>query len=213
MTGLLIAVSSPNLEIEKRLWKRGYHYVAGIDEVGRGAWAGPVVAAAVILPFNVSLPFGLADSKKLTVKRREELNKEIRELAVDFSFGLGSVKIIEKYGIANATQRAMRQAIRGLQNPPDFHLIDYFEINYIKKSRQRGIKKGDAICASIAAASILAKVYRDNLMIKQGQKRDYGRYKFQNHKGYGTKEHQEAIEKYGVCKIHRVSFVPERFKI
>jgi ribonuclease HII len=198
------------LHFERELWKQGYRYVAGIDEVGRGAWAGPVVAAAVIFPPSVDLPKGLADSKKLTAKRREELDKEIQHLALDYSVGSVSVGIIEKYGIANAAQRAMRRAIRGLNNAPDYHLIDYFELNYINKSCQRGIKKGDVVCASIAAASILAKVYRDDLMRKLDDHAHFSVYRFGKHKGYGTKEHQRAIQDYGVCKIHRVSFVPDR---
>lgn len=184
--------------------------MAGVDEVGRGAWAGPVVAAAVVLPPNCEIPRGLRDSKLLTPKRREELDEEIRALAVCFAVGSASVAAIEKKGIAVATQIAMRGALRRLSPEPDFYLIDYFTLKHVNKSTQQAVKKGDVYCASIAAASVVAKVYRDGLMRRYDDSRDLKGYRFGRHKGYGTKRHQEAIKVRGLCKIHRVSFIPEK---
>ena len=199
----------PNLRIEQELWKQGYRYVAGVDEVGRGAWAGPVVAAAVIFPPEVKIPQGLRDSKLLTPKRREELNEKIKEIALGFAVGECGSPIIEKKGIAIATQMAMRRALKKLSPEPDFSLIDYFTLKYIKKSTQKAVKKGDLHCASIAAASIVAKVYRDNLLRELDDDKEFEVYQFGKHKGYGTKFHQEAIRRYGVSSVHRASFVPK----
>ncbi len=198
----------PNLDTEKNLWDQGHRFIAGIDEVGRGAWAGPVVAAAVIFPRNFELPQGLRDSKLLTPKKREELDKQIKEVALGFSVGSTSVVMIEKKGIAVASQVAMRKAVRSLDPKPDFLLTDYFALKYIRKSCQQAIKKGDVYCVSIAAASILAKVFRDNLMRELDRRQEFEVYRFGKHKGYGTKFHQEAITRFGVSRIHRVSFVP-----
>ena len=200
---------SPTLNFERKLWSQGYSHIAGVDEAGRGAWAGPVVAAAVILPQNVEIPQGLRDSKLLTPKKREELSEQIKEIAVSFSVAEVSVLTIEKKGIATAAQMAMRKALRNLKPSPDFVLIDYFTLKYLKKSSQRAIKKGDLYCASIAAASILAKVFRDQLMRELDSRREFEVYQFGKHKGYGTRQHQKAIREYGVCPIHRISFVPE----
>ena len=202
----------PNLKIEQELWSQGYSYIAGVDEAGRGSWAGPVVAAAVILPRGVKIPNGLRDSKLLTPKKREELAEEIRKVAVSFAVGEISVKVIEKHGISLANQMAMRKALRGLEPEPDFSLIDYITLKYIKKSCQQAITKGDLYCASIAAASIIAKVFRDNLMRKLDDDEEFEVYQFGKHKGYGTKFHQEAIREFGVSRIHRVSFVPGELK-
>ena len=199
----------PNLNIEKKLWDQGFCHIAGIDEVGRGAWAGPVVAAAVILSQDAKIPEGLRDSKLLTSKRREELNEKIKETALGFAVGECGSPIIEKKGIASATQMAMRKALRALKPQPDFSLIDYFCLDGIAESKQRAVKKGDLHCASIAAASIIAKVYRDDLMRKLDREKKFKVYQFGKHKGYGTKLHQEAIVKYGVTRAHRISFIPE----
>jgi ribonuclease HII len=202
----------PTLNLEKELWAQGYYHIAGIDEAGRGSWAGPVVAAAVILPRNVELPNGLRDSKLLTPKRREELNKEIKEIATAVAVGECDSPIVEEKGIAAAAQMAMRKALRSLDPKPDFSLIDYFTLDYVKKSRQKAVVKGDLYCASISAASIVAKVYRDDLMRQLEEDEEFKVYQFGKHKGYGTKLHQEAIRKYGVCGIHRESFIPESLK-
>ncbi len=177
--------------------------------MGRGAWAGPVVAAAVVLPQDVKVPNGLRDSKLVTAKKREELFGQIKKIAVSFSIGSVSVATIEKRGIAIAAQMAMRRALRSLDPEPDFSLIDFYTLKYIKKSCQQAIKKGDVYCVSIAAASILAKVFRDNLMRELGRRQEFEVYQFGKHKGYGTRLHQEAITKFGVSRIHRVSFVPK----
>lgn len=202
----------PTLKIEKELWDKGYRFVAGIDEVGRGAWAGPVVAAAVIFPPSIEIPQGLCDSKLLPPPKREELAKEIKEMAVSFAVGQIPVSIIEKKGISTATQMAMRQALRRLSSTVDFVLIDYFSLKYLKKSCQQAIKKGDVCCASIAAASIIAKVYRDFLMRQFDKDKKLRVYQFGKHKGYGTKLHQEAIARFGVSWAHRISFVPDSLK-
>lgn len=202
----------PNLKLEKELWAQGYSYVAGVDEVGRGAWAGPVVAAAVVFSPEVKVPKGLRDSKLLPPKKREELDEQIRKVALGFAVGAASVGVIEKRGIAVATKMAMRKALRGLNPEPDFSLIDYFTLKYIKKSRQIAVKKGDLYCVSIAAASIVAKVFRDDLMRKLDQEREFEVYQFGKHKGYGTALHQEAIREYGVSQVHRASFIPDSLK-
>ncbi len=178
--------------------------------MGRGAWAGSVVAAAVVFSPKAAIPKGLRDSKLLTPKRREELDKQIKKGAVSFAVGEVSPQVIEKEGIAAANQRAMRKALKKLNPEPDFSLIDYFTLKYIKKSCQRAIKKGDLHCASIAAASIVAKVYRDDLMRQLDKDEELKIYQFGRHKGYGTKLHQEMIRKYGCSKVHRGSFVPDK---
>lgn len=200
----------PNLDLEQELWRQGYRFVAGVDEVGRGAWAGPVVAAAVVFPQDFKVPQGLRDSKLLTPRQREELCDQIRKVAVSLSVGEVPPSTIERKGIVSASEMAMRKAIRGLDPQADFLITDYFSLRYIKKSRQRAVKKGDVYCVSIAAASIVAKVYRDTLMRKFDDHVYLSVYQFGKHKGYGTKLHQQAIREYGVSRIHRASFIPER---
>lgn len=202
----------PNLSIEKELWKRGYRRVAGVDEAGRGSWAGPIVAAAVIFPQEVKIPQGLRDSKLLTPKKRQELNKKIKEIAVSFAVGECGSPIIEKKGITAANQMAMRKSLQALDPQPDFSLIDYFELDSLERSKQRAVEKGDLHCVSISAASIIAKVFRDDLMRKFDDDEEFSVYQFGKHKGYGTRLHQEAIAEYGVSRIHRVSFIPKGLK-
>ncbi|MDO8637993.1 MAG: ribonuclease HII [Candidatus Daviesbacteria bacterium] len=199
----------PTLNIEKKLWKQGYRCVCGLDEVGRGAFAGPVVVGAVIFSFDVDLPEGIADSKLLTSKKREILDKEIKNLAHSWAIGEISVGDINKVGIGKATQMAFRKAIKNLKKSPDYYLIDAFFIKHLNRKRQQPVQGGDKICASISAASIIAKVYRDNLMVKLHQK--YPQYGFAKHKGYGTLEHREALKKHGLSKIHRKSFNLQKF--
>lgn len=199
----------PNLNLEKELWAQGYSHIAGVDEAGRGSWAGPVVAAAVVFPPDVKVPDGLRDSKLLTPKKREELDKQIKEVAAGFAIGEVSAGGIERRGIAVASAMAMRQALRGLEPSPDFSLVDYLTLKYIRSVSQKAITKGDVYCVSIAAASIIAKVHRDNLMRELDDDEEFGVYQFGRHKGYGTKLHQQLICEHGVCRIHRVSFVPE----
>ncbi len=198
----------PTLKQERKLWQKGYQFVAGVDEVGRGAWAGPVVASAVIFPPDIKLPKDLRDSKLLQPAKRRELSEIIQELALSYAIAERKVTIINNHGIVSATQRAMRAALRKLSPTAEFEFIDAFYIRYLCKSKQMAIIKGDKTCASIAAASILAKVYRDNLMTGKVH-RQYPKYRFCSHKGYGTPEHQEAIQRWGITKIHRVNFIPQ----
>ena len=200
---------TPTLDIESKLWKKGLRDIAGLDEVGRGAFAGPVVVGAVIFPPDVTLPEGIADSKLLRPRQREMLAEIIKDKAVSWSIAEIAVCHINKLGIGKATQMAFRKVLRLLAKPADFVLMDAFNIKHLNRSRQKAIKDGDKICASISAASIIAKVYRDKLMKKLHIK--YPQYGFAKHKGYGTKAHQDAIKKYGLCRIHRKSFNLTKF--
>lgn len=194
----------PTLNIETKLWQSGYSYVCGLDEAGRGSFAGPVVAGAVIFPKNCELLEGVADSKLLKPRQREKLSMQIKECALSWSVSEINVSDINKVGIGKATQMAFRKAIKSLDKYPDFILIDAFYVKHLSRRRQQPIKDGDKICASISAASIIAKVHRDKLMKKLHKK--YPQYGFSKHKGYGTKKHQEAIREYGLSRIHRKSF-------
>ncbi len=178
--------------------------VCGIDEAGRGPLAGPVVAGACILPEDCQILY-LNDSKKLSEKRREALFEEIKEKAVAFGIGIVSPAVIDEINILQATYEAMRQAVSKLPSVPDIFLNDAVIIPGIEESRQVKIIKGDAKSVSIAAASILAKVTRDHMMTEYD--RLYPQYGFAKHKGYGTKAHLDAIRQYGMCPIHRRSFL------
>jgi ribonuclease HII len=196
----------PMFSYERKLWDDGVSFIAGIDEAGRGPLAGPVVAAAVIIPKEIDFPL-VNDSKKLTDKQRRKLRTEI--MSVDkilFSIIEISVAEIEKINILRATHSAMKKAVLKL-NCADFALIDGLPVPDFPIPSQ-AIVKGDSKSASIAAASILAKVYRDELMEKYAVK--YPQYGFEKHKGYGTKGHMEALKKYGPCPIHRKTFAPVR---
>lgn len=178
--------------------------VCGIDEAGRGPLAGPVVAGACILPADCQILY-LNDSKKLSEKRREALFEEIKEKAVAFSVGIVSPAVIDEINILQATYEAMRQAVSKLPVTPDIFLNDAVIIPGIEENRQVKIIKGDAKSVSIAAASILAKVTRDHMMAEYDSL--YPQYGFAKHKGYGTKAHLDAIREYGLCPIHRRSFL------
>jgi ribonuclease HII len=194
-----------NLSYERRLHRRGIKCVAGVDEVGRGPLAGPVVAAAVILPPEEKIK-GLDDSKKLTPKKREELCREIKEKALAIGVGRIGHRLIDRLNIGRANLLAMKKAVEKLKIPPDFLLVDG-ERNYIKISiPQKGISGGDRKCASIAAASIVAKVVRDRIMLRYHKK--FPQYGFDQHKGYGTRLHLKSLEELGPCPIHRWSFAP-----
>lgn len=182
---------------------KAYTYIAGVDEVGRGPLAGPVVAACVILDKNKQILY-LNDSKKLSEKKREALYKEICESAVAYSIGIVSPARIDEINILNATYEAMRAAISNLKLKPDILLNDAVHIPEVD-IKQVSIIKGDAKSVSIAAASIVAKVSRDRLMVEYDSL--YPEYKFAKNKGYGTKEHIAAIKEHGLCPIHRRSFV------
>ena len=178
--------------------------ICGIDEAGRGPLAGPVVAAAVVLPKECGI-LGLHDAKKLSPARREALYKEIREKAVSFGVGVVSPGVIDEINILQATYEAMRQAVSALTVSPDRFLNDAVVIPGIEAERQVSIVKGDAKSVSIAAASILAKVERDHMM--EAYDGLYPQYGFARHKGYGTKAHMEAIRAFGMCPIHRRTFL------
>jgi len=191
------------IEFENQAIADGYRFIAGVDEVGRGCLAGAVVAAACILDLSKPLPEGLNDSKKISAKRREKLDEEIRAQAICFAIGQVEADEIDQINILQATKKAMRLAIVNLNPPADFLLIDALELRDVKLP-QKGIIHGDAISASIAAASIIAKVYRDNLMCELD--RIYPAYGFARHAGYGTKIHFEALRSHGACAIHRKTF-------
>lgn len=194
----------PDFEYELSAKEKGYKCICGVDEAGRGPLAGPVCAAAVILPENCEIE-GLNDSKKLSEKKREMLFDVICEKAVSYSIAFGSIEEIEKFNILEATFIAMNRAIDGLEVTPDFALIDGNRVPKNIKIPCETVVKGDFKSASIAAASILAKVTRDRLMEEYDEK--YPEYNFKKHKGYGTKEHTELILKYGVSEVHRPSFL------
>jgi len=188
---------------EKMYSRRGYHRIAGVDEVGRGPLAGPVVAAAVILPPE-GIGEKLFDSKQIPSKKREELYETIFAEAEGVGIGIIGQEEIDRINILQATLKAMALAIENLPLPPDFILIDGSQGGLALPIPQKPIRKGDRLCNSVAAASIVAKVTRDRMMLECHQK--YPQYNFARHKGYGTKEHQRAIEKFGVCELHRKTF-------
>lgn len=190
-------------EIENSLYAEGYKMICGVDEAGRGPLAGPVCAAAVILPKGLELP-GLNDSKKLTDKKRRELFPIIKEQAIAYGIGLASHEEIDEINILQATYLAMERAIAQLEGKADYALIDG---NRAKDFGLpvRTVVKGDSLSASIAAASVLAKVTRDDIMLEMAEK--YPQYGFEVHKGYGTKAHYEALREHGHSSIHRLSFL------
>ena len=238
-------MSYPNFHFEQSVWKEGYKFVAGVDEVGRGALAGPVVAGCVVFERNFSKNknsifatqklngIKIDDSKKLSAKQREEASNWIKENALTWGIGEASAREIDKLGIVKATNRAMRRAIgnanQRLHDPIQFLLIDAFYLPYakgiprpVKRKRrhkvnekwrsnlssglQKAIVKGDEKSYSIAAASIVAKVYRDDLMVKLGRKNKYRKYAWGKNVGYGTRSHRDAIKKLGINVYHRRSF-------
>lgn len=190
-------------EIEDRYFADGVKLICGIDEAGRGPLAGPVCAAAVILPPHIELP-GLNDSKKLTDKRRRELYPMIKEAAVAYGIGFASHEEIDEINILQATYLAMERAIAQLRVSPDLLLIDGNRAKDFGIPAQT-VVKGDSLSASIAAASVLAKVTRDDLMLEAAK--EYPQYGFEVHKGYGTKAHYEALTGFGISPIHRRTFL------
>jgi ribonuclease HII len=188
---------------ERKYRAEGFQWIAGIDEVGRGPLAGPVVAAAVILPVDFFLP-GIDDSKRLSEKKREEFNEIIRSDAIAISISMIHAEEIDAINIYQATKKAMKSAVVTLHKRPDFLLIDAMKLETPYSSDS--IIKGDAKSVSIAAASIVAKVARDQLMKELSV--IFPAYGFQKNKGYGTKEHIEAIQEYGITPFHRKSFAP-----
>jgi len=198
---------SPNLDEEDKLRSQGYELIAGIDEAGRGALAGPVVAAAVILPHQASLPWfeRVRDSKKLNSTERESLFELIQKEAVAVGTGIIPPQVIDSVNILRATKLAMMQAVEKLPEQPTFLLIDRITLPQCPIA-QRGITRGDESCVSIACASIIAKVTRDRVM--QEFERIHPGYGFALHKGYGTREHMSCLQKLGPSPIHRLYFAP-----
>ncbi|HHU69755.1 MAG TPA: ribonuclease HII [Thermoanaerobacterales bacterium] len=190
------------LLFEKKAYELGYKLVVGVDEAGRGPLAGPVVAAAVIFPKGIIIS-GIDDSKKLSPRKRELLYHKIKEKALYLNVEVVDEKYIDKYNILNASIKAIKDAVEGLEVTPDYVLIDGND-NNIFDFPHRCIVKGDSRSFSIAAASIVAKVERDKLMMKYDK--IYPGYGFGKHKGYGTREHIKNIKEYGLCPIHRRSF-------
>jgi len=200
-------MQKPSFTEEKILEAQGYQYIAGIDEVGRGPLAGPVVAAAVILPCHIDTPWlnQVKDSKQLSPARRELLFHHIHEVAISIGIGVVQHKIIDAEGIVKATRLAMKLAIGQLSPPPEFLLIDYMRLPEVPLP-QKGITNGDSLCFSIACASIIAKVSRDHMMRELDG--IYPGYGLAQHKGYGTREHLACLCRLGPSPIHRQSFKP-----
>lgn len=194
---------SDMFEIERACKEKGFSLICGVDEAGRGPLAGPVCAAAVILPEYVEIP-GLNDSKKLSDKRRRELFPLIKEQAVAYAIVLVDEKMIDEINILQATFRAMEQAVAQLSATPDYVLVDGNKLPNLTIPAE-AVVQGDSRSASIAAASILAKVTRDDIMLEMAEK--YPMYQFEVHKGYGTKAHYEKLREFGPSPIHRMTFL------
>ena len=209
----------PSLEEETALLSQGYSFIAGVDEAGRGSLAGPVVAAAVILPIGDLAPYhfspaeclecfaGVRDSKQVTARERERLYDVVMQHALAVGVGIGPVEMIDERNILQATKYAMRDAIAQLTTPPQALLLDAIHLPDLELL-QRSIIKGDALCLSIAAASIIAKVTRDRMMVQLHKL--FPAYGFAKHKGYGTEEHLIALREHGASPHHRRSFAPVR---
>ncbi len=191
------------LRYEKNLLKSGYKYICGVDEVGRGPLAGPVVCAAVIMPLD-KLIDGVDDSKKLTVKKREKLSVEIHKIAVACAICRVEPEVIDEINILQATRLCMKNAVESLEIKPDYVLTDG-NMTLDIDIPQRSVIKGDSFSYSIGAASVVAKVFRDNLMDEYSA--IYPEYSFEKNKGYGTSQHIAALKRAGICSIHRRSFV------
>lgn len=204
----------PHLKEERALIRRGYGRIAGLDEAGRGSWAGPVVAAAVVLPLERrNLPaklLGVRDSKLLTPRRREEALEKVIEVASGIGIGVVPPQFIDERGIVAATRLAMRRALDALPMRPDYLLVDYLSLPE-ESLPHKSIVRGDNLSLSIACASIVAKVERDRMMIASEE--EYPGYGFARHKGYGTPQHREALERLGLTTLHRLSFRPMRFMV
>ncbi|MBS4455815.1 ribonuclease HII [Tuanshanicoccus lijuaniae] len=194
------------LECERRLWQEGYQYIAGIDEVGRGPLAGPVVTATVILPKDCDALIGVTDSKQLSPAKRQHFVELIKSVALAYVITETSVETIDKYNIYEATRRSMRESVLALSLQPDYLLIDAMHID--SSLPQESLIKGDQRSLSIAAASILAKEYRDQRMMEYALQ--YPEFGFDQHMGYGTAQHLSALATFGYTPIHRQSFAPVR---
>jgi ribonuclease HII len=207
-------MDTPTLEIELALRVQGHRFIAGLDEAGRGAWAGPVVAAAVVLPLDQSdlahVLAGVRDSKQLSPVVRERLLDVIRETALGIGVGVSAPAVIDRDGVLPATRRAMRQALARLLPQPECLVLDHLQLRSVSLP-QVAFPKADARCLSVAAASIVAKVTRDRLMGLLDER--YPGYGFARHKGYGTAVHRAALADLGPTPIHRMSFAPLRARL
>jgi ribonuclease HII len=192
--------TKPTWRYEESLWEKGFKLIAGVDEAGRGALAGPLIAAAVILPRGFCLD-EVCDSKLLTSKTREKIYQIIIENALSYNLAAASPQEIDQVGIQKAHLSALKRAVEGLKPPPDFILCDYYRLPF---RNSKSFKHGDRDCYTIACASILAKVRRDQLMLEYH--REYPQYRFDEHKGYPTPQHLKAIRKYRPSPIHRLSY-------
>ncbi len=202
-------IEKPTLDLEKALWEQGFFYIAGIDEAGRGAWAGPVMAGAVILPIDLDLlniMDGVRDSKQMTPLERDRMAAIIMDQALCWSVGSADHQEIDQFGILPATRLAMERAIMDLSVKPQYLLLDYVWLPR-QMTPQQSMPKGDIHSLSIASASILAKVFRDRWMTTEASEK-YPVYGFDQHKGYGTQLHQSRLEEFGPCEIHRKTFHP-----
>ncbi len=195
------------LAIEKELYGQGFQLICGVDEAGRGPLAGPVCAAAVILPPNAEIP-GLNDSKKLSDKKRRELFPIIKKIALAYAIVMVDEKTIDEINILQATFRAMERSVAQLDTTPDYILVDGNKLPDLTVNA-KAVVHGDSLSASIAAASVLAKVSRDDFMLEQAK--IYPEYGFEIHKGYGTKAHTAAILEHGPCPIHRTTFLKKLY--
>lgn len=201
----------PHLQKETRLQTAGYHHLAGLDEAGRGTWAGPVVAAAVILPLHqpdkLALLTEVRDSKKMTLRQRERAFEQIQNIALSVGVGVSDNRYIDQHRIIAATRHAMHQALSQLNPPAEYLLLDALALPEIDLP-QEAFYKADSISLTVACASVIAKVSRDRLMVEFDT--TYPGYGFAQHKGYGTKAHRAALAQRGPCEIHRFSFAPIR---
>jgi len=201
------------LEYERGFWGRGLS-VAGVDEAGRGPLAGPVVAAAVILPLDcpnlAETLTGVNDSKLLSPERRDYYFVLIRETALAVSFGMASPALVDELNVVGATRYAMQQALLGLRPAPDYLLLDHLRLPAVALPQQ-AFPKADTLSLSVAAASVIAKVTRDRLMVQFND--EYPGYAFDRHKGYGTPQHRTALAKHGPCRLHRMSYAPLKILI
>ena len=207
-----MSIVKPTFQEENICWQQGFRFVAGIDEAGRGPLAGPVVAAAVILPKELKNPWSklVADSKLVSEVRREYLFDCITGIAVSYGVGVIDAGTIDIIGIAKAARLAMKSAVKQLEPRPDYLLIDFFRLPEVR-IKQQGVLEGDSVCFSIACASIIAKVTRDRLMRELDK--EYPGYYFAEHKGYSTKKHQECLRRLGPSPIHRMTFQPVRDQV
>ena len=201
--------SKPHLQKEIALLKQGYHFVAGLDEAGRGARAGPVVAAAVILPLDQpqlsQILTGLDDSKKLTPRQREVYFEKIQNTAAAVAVGIAPPELVDEINVVQATRRAMEQALNQLSVTPAYLLLDHLRLPAVDIP-QDSFPKADSISLTVAAASVVAKVTRDRLMVELSQQ--YPGYGFERHKGYGTLIHRKALQQLKPCVVHRMSYRP-----